>query len=895
MEINQTISSQQISNNEEIINSTISEYLLKSGLFKSVESMNFELKNGSVNIDKYIKIDDNQQLNFGQAYLMELFDLGNKKLFFENWNLLLPYHFRSKDSLCLLMEFYINVYFAVFLLFPQHSKNVKDVSSKIKLELTEFKCYLEHTPSEIAQKAELLPFFALPYVNNARSHPSFKNLITDEWCKDLREKLFIFLTHFLPTLGKPVLLTMMNKNSTLESCSEKKETKFQELEQEIDLLRKKEEVAKNTLIESQNKWTNFCKGVMKVSKDIIFIFQKVAKSAEDDSTLKDLIQKLSSYEEFIYSNEKDFHNLIESYKNNQSKGNLPMPELIDEEFHPYDDLNFIKMKDYIKEQENALKICSILQALRWIITRSRHGQPRKHVLNSYINNDLFDCDSKNNLILKNLLFNENRKVIEYSVCLINVIASDTSGVKYFSKSKELISWIIDILYREKDDTNLRQNALGILQKFSLHRKLQLEMINKDIIKWILTLLRNNSHCLSEYTLEYSSALLMNLSLRSAGKNKCEDPSLDIVRVLSQFLDHENIQMRTYINGTLYSILSRRYFKEKAYEIGLHELISSLLSTERGQLNKQLLYLIEQLKSNETEDYSSSENEEFMQYDENDDYQTEDEEEADPEILNANCKIGEELLLGEFAQNTDISKGSIFSSINTNKIKKNTNDQNTMSPNHVVKKIPFEKKGHPKVPKSPINQNYENKFKSENNKVNSFQNCTLMDESKFQCLPKIEMIDNNLKSKEKEAIISNMKNENKKLEANNNNKIESNNVQININNIQGSSKSFNNQINLKNPLTNDKNDNSVLTNQVKKSKELLEIKNINNSFSQLSETQELNLAFATRSKIQRTPICPSDLKVQHQRENSRILRSQKNVVDKKNINKSKEKDNFRRKK
>ena len=46
--------------------------------------------------------------------------------------------------------------------------------------------------------------------------------------------------------------------------------------------------------------------------------------------------------------------------------------------------------------------------------------------------------------------------------------------------------------------------------------------------------------LSEYSYEYSTALLMNLSLRSAGKTYCEDKNLKILNVLNDLLEHENM-------------------------------------------------------------------------------------------------------------------------------------------------------------------------------------------------------------------------------------------------------------------------------------------------------------------------------------------------------------------
>ncbi len=55
------------------------------------------------------------------------------------------------------------------------------------------------------------------------------------------------------------------------------------------------------------------------------------------------------------------------------------------------------------------------------------------------------------------------------------------------------------------------------------------MINLDVIQWIInTLQEEASENLSEYSLEYTTALLMNLSLRVQGKNKCEQLPKNIV-------------------------------------------------------------------------------------------------------------------------------------------------------------------------------------------------------------------------------------------------------------------------------------------------------------------------------------------------------------------------------
>ena len=71
------------------------------------------------------------------------------------------------------------------------------------------------------------------------------------------------------------------------------------------------------------------------------------------------------------------------------------------------------------------------------------------------------------------------------------------------------------------------------------------------------------------------ATLMNLSLRHDGKVECEAPSLRLLESLCDILEHENVQVRTYVNGTLYSLLTRQAFKDRAHALGLPEMLQCL--------------------------------------------------------------------------------------------------------------------------------------------------------------------------------------------------------------------------------------------------------------------------------------------------------------------------------
>ena len=86
------------------------------------------------------------------------------------------------------------------------------------------------------------------------------------------------------------------------------------------------------------------------------------------------------------------------------------------------------------------------------------------------------------------------------------------------------------------------------------------MIEGGVIGWIVQILRTSQDFLSDYSMEYATALLMNLSLRNRGKDECEklatEQQINILKVLSDMMEHDNLQVRTHVNGTLYSILTR---------------------------------------------------------------------------------------------------------------------------------------------------------------------------------------------------------------------------------------------------------------------------------------------------------------------------------------------------
>ena len=188
-----------------------------------------------------------------------------------------------------------------------------------------------------------------------------------------------------------------------------------------------------------------------------------------------------------------------------------------------------------------------------------------------------------------------QKPREYLIRLINTICSFSSGRSYILLNDKMLGVLQSVLVSESADSMTRQNALGALQKLSLRRAAQSKMIKAGLVKWLIDVL-SDLDSLSDYSTEYASALLMNLSLRTAGKAKCAEYSSQILAVLNDLLEHENVQVRSYVNGTLYSALTKPKIKEQARAMGMDEILKQLIKVSDESISRQLEYIIEQLEA-----------------------------------------------------------------------------------------------------------------------------------------------------------------------------------------------------------------------------------------------------------------------------------------------------------
>ena len=127
-------------------------------------------------------------------------------------------------------------------------------------------------------------------------------------------------------------------------------------------------------------------------------------------------------------------------------------------------------------------------------------------------------------------------------------------------------------------------------------------------------------------------------------------------MLSDLVEHDNLQVRTYVNGTLYSIFTRKKLREDAKSLGMREVLQYLMNQSDEQFKRQIQYILEQL--NNQDDQKDNENaslnggdqdmeDDEEEEDDEDEILEEDDGEFNDIIDEQGIMVGEEWLQSEF--------------------------------------------------------------------------------------------------------------------------------------------------------------------------------------------------------------------------------------------------------
>nr|XP_048720608.1 lisH domain-containing protein ARMC9 isoform X6 [Caretta caretta] len=534
-----------------------------------------------------------------QKDLLTAFEDGEQKVFFELWEEHISSSLRDNEPLAQKLEFYLHIHFAIYLL--KHSVGKPD-KADFDERISHFKTYLETKGAALSQTTEFLPFYALPFVPNPMVHPSFKELFQDSWMPELKTRLEKFLSLTLKASHAPRLLTLYKENG---QCS--KEI-LQQLHQQ--------------LVEAEHRSMTYLKRFNKIQVDYHNLIGVTA--------------------ELVDSLEATINGKMASTMLRASLAPVKMQEV-----PLLPSLDYEKLKKDLISGSDRLK-AFLLQALRWRLTTSHPGEQRDTVLQAYISNDLLDIHNSSQRNVLKLLHSKSEVVRQYVARLINAFASLAEGRLYLSQNPKLLRVLEERLKAEHKDSLTRENVLGALQKFSLRRALQSAMITDGLIFWLVDVLKDTD-CLSDYTLEYSVALLMNLCLRSSGKKMCAKVANHVLKVLSDLLGHENHEIQPYVNGALYSILAIPSIREEARAMGMEEILRCFIKEGNAEMIRQIEFIIKQLNSEEPLDDSVESDDEEEDEDDEEDRHTMEADLDKDEVLQPQLGelSGEKLLTTEY--------------------------------------------------------------------------------------------------------------------------------------------------------------------------------------------------------------------------------------------------------
>ncbi|KAJ3099127.1 LisH domain-containing protein armc9 [Phlyctochytrium planicorne] len=570
---------------------------------------------------------------------------------------------------------------------------------KITLQKTmeAFKHFLETRGADLCKTTQFLSFYALPYVPDPRKHPSFGELFADRYTRELEDRLKHFLGMALKAVDTPRLLNFIySKENPLDG-------KLKESNLEIKALKKKireyEESETDLKLQHRGLYEDYHTLITIASELVQTLAAAVNGEKITTSYLSGICQRLATFKnnkKRSYGGAPEDRKEIEAPKSASRQDRRAMLEIeapAHKSAQKFDRNRTPSPKE--EEERDALPsnrgtptrpspISSAKHDMRTTeSTPKRAVQPspapaerrsptkiadlekvmdyQRLKLDLSMGTDEEEGDGRIRLrtlvlqalrlIVSSIFASESPFPKEQLARLMNAMASECSGRDYILRSgSQIASSLYSTLKNEiPNDSVLFQNLIGTLQKLSLRRQAQTLLNRLNTIDLLLDIL-GSSDSFSEYSVEYSMALLMNLCLRSAGRKQCLKDPERVLQVLADLLQMDNPQILTYVNGTLYSLLAEPDIRECAREMRFDEILGQTDGGIDEGVHGQIEFVLEQLASDEQPDNDtfSEDGEEEDQEEEDDDDEPLDEEgyETIFELL-PNESIKEALLISRY--------------------------------------------------------------------------------------------------------------------------------------------------------------------------------------------------------------------------------------------------------
>ena len=644
----------EINKTTDIISSLIHEYLYKKDYTKTLDIFQEELaekiKQGKFYSPPITDYPTSESL-------ISYFKSGEKDKFLSHWTRLIPNNLILTESTLYKLNFYIQIYFAIYpILNPRTNINEEKIQKNLKKNMEEFKSFLERNKPQSESSSEFLAYYALPYIPDPRNNFTYVNLFKPEWTACIIEQIEKCVEYYSPnkvcnlpllydiSMGKKIININNNINNNLRGYIGKEGKKMKELIEENRDLKDKEENNKKIFLESQKNWCSLALDIINCSFDLVELCNKLSNN-QNLANIDEISNKLIKYEKFLVNNLNDLNknkispeikitplnikhvlsresninitsntninnnvsismNSINNIHKNSSPdtttkkiSNLSVSKELKK-----NKINKIEMKDSIINMKklNLIlnskhpiyneKINHLFKEIREKIY-SKDNTLRTLTLYQIFFYDILGALS-NNSLFKQLLSNKNINL--EVIKLVNSLANYNIGKNYLLSNNNIIEDIVKLMIAENTDTPLRQNCLGSLQKFSLRNEPQNKLIELNVIHYLIDIFMFQGDILSDYSIEYGLALLMNLSLRKGGKEKFEAVGEKIINILIKYLKYDNIQILTCINGMLYSLIKMKKIRKLAVELGIIESLENLKKLKNEQINKQIKCIQDEL-------------------------------------------------------------------------------------------------------------------------------------------------------------------------------------------------------------------------------------------------------------------------------------------------------------
>ncbi|KAK6104590.1 hypothetical protein QQG55_16840 [Brugia pahangi] len=525
--------------------------------------------------------------------------------FFKCWNELFVEEC-SKSAEVISLEFNIHLYFVTFPL--RKSPSVSD-KEEYRKRIEGLKKLLEDENGiRYSADVQLVQYFALPYVVEPEKHPVFKELAQKKWAKSLFENLSVFLANYATNIDD-------TQNVLLQKWMTAYRLQYNELLEKKCL---KLQYNYNRIVDIVNEMFNYVEqsnkevGVIHLSPEYIMEmkarFEDVTASAEQHmqtniASISETSDKKCDRPGKLSTRMKKKNRTV---KNDEtvdkltpmvpSKTLIKLKEMKEEEEVIMDDvigrLNYTKIGNCLIKSASARLSSLLLQALRQRITRipiESAGQ----VLEVYANNDLLLLKHlKNSVVSVITSQGDNGNDTKEELCrLLNSIASFNLGRNYLlanNQGKELIATLTMALKTKKLHHYAGEHVLATLQKLSIRSSVQKELIKLGMVEWLSIYLGGK---LSPTALDYGCALLLNLCLDPSGRSAASRVATIFTTTIANLISDHKLQVCTYINGILFTILGIAQIKARVKEINLINAVKEKINNHHCKDDEKQLPII----------------------------------------------------------------------------------------------------------------------------------------------------------------------------------------------------------------------------------------------------------------------------------------------------------------